>query len=154
LAWRCANCRECLTWLISPELCPAASVLASRRPVLWRYAEALPITENPDISLGEGMTPLVTVPEHPGVLPKVDYLMPTGSFKDRGAVVSRRWPGSLGIGCRPHGTRKLDKRCTLPAVGAPGFRQVRSRRPEVICEVFTFRAELGKHGPGGELPTG
>lgn len=33
------------------------------------------------------MTPLVAAPDIPGVLLKIDYLMPTGSFKDRGAVV-------------------------------------------------------------------
>jgi threonine synthase len=33
------------------------------------------------------MTPVVAAPDLPGVLLKVDYMMPTGSFKDRGAVV-------------------------------------------------------------------
>lgn len=55
--------------------------------MLWRYAGALPVAEPADISLGEGMTPLVPAPDVPGVLFKVDYLMPTGSFKDRGAVM-------------------------------------------------------------------
>jgi hypothetical protein len=38
-----------------------------------------------------------------------------------------------GIGCRPHGTRKLCKRYALRAVGAPRFHLVRFRWSEVIC---------------------
>jgi len=66
---------------------PAVPVLAGRPATLWRYAEALPVAVPADITMGEGMTPLVAAPDLPGVLLKVDYLMPTGSFKDRGAVV-------------------------------------------------------------------
>ncbi|MYX16256.1 pyridoxal-phosphate dependent enzyme [Streptomyces sp. SID8374] len=39
----------------------------------------------PEVSLGEGRTPLV--PLTPSVSAKLDYLMPTLSFKDRGAVM-------------------------------------------------------------------
>ncbi len=51
---------------------------------LWRYAEVLPLPA-PSISLGEGRTPLVELGD--GVSAKLDYLMPTLSFKDRGAVL-------------------------------------------------------------------
>ncbi len=59
----------------------------SRRS-LWRYAAALPLAVRNPVSLGEGMTPLVRRAWR-GVqaLFKLDYLMPTGSFKDRGASV-------------------------------------------------------------------
>jgi threonine synthase len=87
LAWRCANCDGVLDVAgFTPSL-PGASALAHRRPTLWRYAEALPIADPADISLGEGVTPLITAPGQPDVLLKADYLMPTGSFKDRGAVL-------------------------------------------------------------------
>jgi threonine synthase len=87
LAWRCAACGGVLDLAGFTPVVPALSVLAGRPATMWRYAEALPVAEPADISLGEGMTPLVAAPELPGVLLKVDYLMPTGSFKDRGAVV-------------------------------------------------------------------
>jgi threonine synthase len=87
LAWRCAACGGVLDLAGFTPVIPLASVLASRPATLWRYAGALPVAEPADISLGEGMTPLVAAPGLPGVLLKIDYLMPTGSFKDRGAVV-------------------------------------------------------------------
>ena len=37
-----------------------------------------------DVTLGKGMTP--TVQLEPGMYVKVDYMMPTLSFKDRGAA--------------------------------------------------------------------
>jgi len=87
LAWRCGGCGGVLDLAGFRPAMPSAAALAGRRPTLWRYAEALPIAEPAQISLGEGLTPLVSAPGGPGVQLKVDYLMPTGSFKDRGAVL-------------------------------------------------------------------
>lgn len=53
---------------------------------MWRYREALPIQANASpVTLGEGMTPLIerTWGRH-SVHFKLDYLCPSGSFKDRG----------------------------------------------------------------------
>ena len=55
---------------------------------LWRYAAALPVEVPDPITMGEGLTPLVSrtwdgVP----ALFKLEWLSPTGSFKDRGASV-------------------------------------------------------------------
>src|SRR3984885_2818934 len=97
LAWRCDGCGGVLDLAGFNPVVPPVSVLAQRRPTLWRYAEALPIDEPADISLGEGMTPLVTAPEDPGVMLKVDYLMPSGSFKDRGAVLLAALARRLGV---------------------------------------------------------
>ena len=60
-----------------------------RIPTLWRYREAIPIHSDASIlSMGEGFTPLEEF-EFNGnpVLIKIDYLFPTGSYKDRGATV-------------------------------------------------------------------
>ncbi len=54
---------------------------------MWRYVPAMPVDLDPSISMGEGMTPLIQAPGHPSVRMKLDFLMPTLSFKDRGAVV-------------------------------------------------------------------
>jgi threonine synthase len=55
---------------------------------LWRYAAALPVEVPDPITMGEGLTPLVSrtwrgVPARF----KLEWLSPTGSFKDRGASV-------------------------------------------------------------------
>ena len=55
---------------------------------LWRYRAALPLAVDDPITLGEGGAPLLARSLHgaPAFL-KCDFLMPTGSFKDRGASV-------------------------------------------------------------------
>jgi len=56
---------------------------------LWRYREAIPIHNDASIlSMNEGFTPLEEIEFNGGgVLIKIDYLFPTGSYKDRGATV-------------------------------------------------------------------
>ncbi len=75
--------------------------IKERQATMWRYQEALPF-ENTDtytsITMGEGMTPLVPLDaDHPNLLMKMDYLMPTGSFKDRGAAVLIAKAKELGV---------------------------------------------------------
>ena len=54
---------------------------------MFRYRKFMAVEGDSwkDISLGEGMTPVVRLDEN--VLLKMDYFMPTLSFKDRGAAV-------------------------------------------------------------------
>lgn len=62
----------------------------ARDPGLWRYRDCIPVDGDiaTALSLREGMTPLIAAGEQlAGVLIKLDYLLPTLSFKDRGAVV-------------------------------------------------------------------
>ncbi len=66
---------------------------------LFRYAAALPCDEAcwRPLSLGEGLTPMVPFdPADPSVLLKLDYAMPTLSFKDRGAVLVVAQARALG----------------------------------------------------------
>lgn len=83
LAWCCPSCHGPLDLDFSPTPAPLKS-LTGRVNSLWRYAETLPLAP-PSVSLGEGRTPLVTLTDE--VSAKLDYLMPTLSFKDRGAVL-------------------------------------------------------------------
>ncbi|MBN2057167.1 threonine synthase [bacterium] len=68
-------------------------------PTLWRYADALPLRmEAKRITLGEGYTPLVPfVIGSRTVELKLDHLFPTGSYKDRGAVVMINKVRDLGV---------------------------------------------------------
>jgi len=58
---------------------------------LFRYASFLPFQDDSHwkkLSMGAGMTPLIPMgDDQPEMLLKADYMMPTLSFKDRGAAV-------------------------------------------------------------------
>lgn len=55
---------------------------------IWRYRHKLVPQGISPITLGEGWTPLVSLPDASGnVLAKLESLNPTGSFKDRGAAL-------------------------------------------------------------------
>jgi len=59
----------------------------TRQRSLWRYARAL-AHAGPAITLGEGWTPLIEASWHDRpVLFKLEFVSPSGSFKDRGASV-------------------------------------------------------------------
>ncbi|MDX3664274.1 threonine synthase [Streptomyces sp. ID05-26A] len=70
---------------------------------LWRYRDVLPVRDpDPAFSLGEGMTPLVPLPAlsralDAKILMKDESLIPTGSFKARGAAVGVARARELGI---------------------------------------------------------
>jgi threonine synthase len=65
---------------------------------LWRYRKALLLDAADAVTMGEGWTPLVTG-EWDGmpVLFKLEFMMPTGSFKDRGMTVMVSYLKSRGI---------------------------------------------------------
>ncbi len=56
---------------------------------LWRYKSMLPIFSNKAIvSFGEGMTPIIQIEINRQKIDlKLEYLFPSGSYKDRGATV-------------------------------------------------------------------
>ncbi|MEN1969816.1 threonine synthase [Lentibacillus sp. N15] len=78
--------------------------LVEREPNLWRYHELLPV-EDPQnvVTLGEGMTPMLRmnrVGEHmgiPNLFMKDEGLIPSGSFKSRGAAVGVSKAKEVGI---------------------------------------------------------
>jgi threonine synthase len=73
--------------------------IASRPLTLWRYREAIGIGHHVDpVTLGEGFTPIVN--REIDALParfKLEFLMPTGSFKDRGASVVMSHLAASGV---------------------------------------------------------
>ncbi len=85
--WRCDACG-------GPLDIEAAEIFSRNKPRIrpenmWRYREAIPIVDDGNIvSLSEGFTPLIRIPLAGGeAWTKLDFLFPTGSFKDRGASV-------------------------------------------------------------------
>jgi threonine synthase len=78
--------------------------IAGRPPDLWRYRELLPVRQAASVvTLGEGMTPLLPLPTIgralgvPGLLMKDESLLPTGTFKARGAAVGVSRAAELGV---------------------------------------------------------
>lgn len=87
--WRC-TCEEPLRFAhrAEPEPADPFEQQFDPREGLWTFESLVPITKQ--VSLGEGYTPLVS-DESWNATFKLEYVNPTGSFKDRGAttVVSR-----------------------------------------------------------------
>jgi threonine synthase len=78
--------------------------IASRAADLWRYHEVLPVRDPAHVTtLGEGMTPLLPLPTYgagigvPRLLMKDEGLIPTGTFKARGAAVGVSRARELGV---------------------------------------------------------
>jgi threonine synthase len=75
------------------------SDIAASEAALWRYAAALSVRSPPRVSLGEGWTPLVRRDwRGVEVCFKLETLMPTGSFKDRGTAVMINHLLEVGVG--------------------------------------------------------
>ena len=94
--WLC----ECGSILeVSAPVTFSRSTIVSRPPNLWRYREALPLSPvSPVVSLGETLTPLIQPdPRLPRLFGKLDFLFPTGSFKDRGSALLISKAKELGI---------------------------------------------------------
>ncbi len=121
--WAC-SCGGLLNLCLEP-LFPVETI-ARRPPGLWRYREALPIGHKTEaVSLGEPMTPLLPT-DQPGPLLKLDFLFPTGSFKDRGASVMLSKIRELGV-------RKIVEDSSGNAGAAIAAYSAKAR---VDCQVF------------------
>ncbi|MGW8488382.1 threonine synthase [Streptomyces sp. NPDC055886] len=93
LTWCCPVCRGPWDLDFTPARGIGMNALSARIDSLWRYKDFLPL-DSSAISLGEGRTPLIPLTDT--VSAKLDYLMPTLSFKDRGAVMLAELARRLG----------------------------------------------------------
>ncbi len=94
---RCPTCDGPVEYLPSQTPAFPREAITTRPSDMWRYSEALPAFAK-RISLGEPVTPLVSF-EQDGIeaWAKCEYLMPTGSYKDRGAALLASYLGDIGI---------------------------------------------------------
>ncbi|GAB7019546.1 pyridoxal-phosphate dependent enzyme [Halostagnicola bangensis] len=96
--WRC-SCGRALEFLEGEPLeetedVPTELSLEEPRNDLWAFADLLPIEKH--VSLHEGATPLVDAPRWDASF-KLEYVFPTGSFKDRGATTTLSRAVELGV---------------------------------------------------------
>lgn len=83
-AWVCEKCGGLLELMGTPSF--DAAQIDRKDSSLWRYRAMLPLPPNgTPVSMGEGWTPLIAA-SYCGrnIYCKLDFLNPTGSFKDRG----------------------------------------------------------------------
>jgi len=117
----CSRCRRSYDAAVPQGLCPDCSApllarydlsrvtvsrddVANRPPDLWRCHELLPVSAPEHVvSLGGGMTPVLPLPRLGAelglsrLLVKDEGLLPTGSFKARGAAVGVSRARELGV---------------------------------------------------------
>lgn len=96
-AWVCEKCGGLLELDGVPPFDPRS--IDTGNYSLWRYRAMLPLPENASpVSMGEGWTPLIPV-SYSGhqIYCKLDFLNPTGSFKDRGTTVLVSAAKAMGI---------------------------------------------------------
>lgn len=124
------------------------SAIDSGRTGLWRYAAMLPILDSDQpITLGEGWTPLI-VDQWAGrnVHWKMDALMPTGSYKDRGVSVMVNWLSRLGAETMiddSSGNAGASLACYAARAGARAVIYVPERAPEPKkAQIAIYGAEL------------
>ncbi len=108
-------------------------MLREREPTMWRYRELLPVgTEHFEVTLGEGMSPLLACPRlgkkfglsHLWI--KDESQLPTGSFKSRGLAMAITMAKHFGI-----------TRVALPTAGnAGGAAAAYAARAGMECYVF------------------
>src|SRR6056297_1043425 len=97
--WRC-ECGHPLDFADRPLPDGPAPEFAEldARAGLWAFADFLPIS--PTVTLGEGFTPLQAPRGDdwgPNVEFKLEYVFPSGSFKDRGATATLSRAAELGV---------------------------------------------------------
>ena len=85
--WRC-DCGGHEPLRLTPSAGLSINDIDATTQSIWRYRAALRIPSGGEVSLGEGGTPLVPLTWNGRRLyAKLDHLMPTGSFKDRGTAL-------------------------------------------------------------------
>jgi threonine synthase len=114
---------------------------------VWRYAKAIRVDAAGAVTMGEGWTPLIPV-EWGGIRvgAKLEFMMPTGSFKDRGMTVMVSYLKRCGV------TRVLEDSsgnagASLAAYAAAAGMQARILVPETasypkIVQIAATGAEV------------
>ncbi len=127
--------------------------LKSRAPDFWRYREFLPVRRCRNIvSLGETMTPLISLPrisrelKAGEILVKDEGRLPTGSFKARGLAVAICMAKELGVGrvaMPTNGTAGAAMAAYATRAGMESYVFCPEDTPEVnVCEIALQGAKV------------
>ncbi len=96
IPYRCPNCGGLYDFSQWPDYDPE---LVTEEPGIWRFRHTFGLPDNaPRIYLGEGDTPLVwSKGMGREVAFKLEFLNPSGSFKDRGTALTVSFLGARGV---------------------------------------------------------
>jgi len=123
--WRCPECRSPLEVIDRQSFDP--SMIDHARTGFWRYHRSFPFDIEHPVTLGEPVTPLI--PATIGglsVLAKLEGVLPTGSFKDRGMAVLVSWLRERGV------THAVEDSSGNAAASIAGY----AARAGIGCTVF------------------
>lgn len=152
----CLNCGSILEFQLNYDYIKSIiskAKVSIRDFNMWRYREFIPI-ENYSciVSMGEGWTPLIKSKRLGSILGlknlflKLEYLNPTGSFKDRGssAAVSRalelKVPGMVGFSTGNAGIAQAAY-CALANIGSIVFAPKYASR-EKIASIMIYGSKV------------
>lgn len=147
-AWKCETCGGLLDIQGAPAF--EASRIEDKNTSLWRYRTLLPLPENATpISMGEGWTPLIPVRyRERNIYCKLDFLNPTGSFKDRGTSVIVSAVKSFGI---EHVVEDSSGNAAASLAGYSAYANLRATifapahaSPMKLAQIEVYGAELKK----------
>ncbi len=123
--WRCPDCQGPLVWHGGERF--DRSMIDPAYAGVWRYWRSTPIAPDRAVTLGEPTTPLIPVTIDGGnALAKLDSMMPTGSFKDRGATILISFLKSQGV------TQIVEDSSGNAAASMAGY----AARAGIACEVY------------------
>jgi threonine synthase len=167
---RCRRCGSPLT--ISPPSAFTRYEIETQTRSLWRYRKALAVDEGEVVSLGEGCTPLIEAPwMGRRTLFKLDFMNPSGSFKDRGTsalltyllqrgihAVAEDSSGNAGASVSIYAARAgIDCRIVTQATASPS-KLLQSRaagaRVETVVGSREMAAEAAGDGSDGYVYAG
>lgn len=125
--WVCIKCHGLFEITGAARFNPTQ--IETNKATLWRYRAFLPLPNQAEpISMGEGFTPLVeTRLDGIAFFSKLDFLNPTGSFKDRGTTVLVSAIKSFGF------TSALDDSSGNAAASLAAY----AARAGMAAEIFT-----------------
>ncbi|OQY80776.1 MAG: hypothetical protein B6D41_20545 [Chloroflexi bacterium UTCFX4] len=147
-AWACETCGGVLEIIGAPSF--DAARIARADSSLWRYRAFMPLpAQAPPISLGEGWTPLTPIQyDNREIFCKLDFLNPTGSFKDRGTTVLTSAVKAFGY------TRVIEDSSGNAAAALAGYAAFANLRatiftpahasPMKLAQIQAYGAELEK----------
>ncbi len=147
-AWKCETCGGLVQIVGAPKF--DATQIARQDTTLWRYRALLPLPEHATpISLGEGWTPLIPLPyRERNIYCKLDFLNPTGSFKDRGTSVIVSAVKAFGI---EHVVEDSSGNAAASLAGYSAYANLRATifvpahaSPMKLAQIQVYGAELKK----------